>query len=150
MIVNFIAFWVKSTINVSRTENCVSHIITMNIGWQIPQRNQSNQKLFVNRRKGNDTEERNTCYKLYRKRLIDYTIVCWTQVLPRFLIQHKANIKKSWQGIKSIINKRKKLSSQLEIQIQWWCFLGDGKRIANRFNVFSKCWWIFGNRNPAY
>ena len=53
---------VKNTINVFHIENWVSHIISIK---SIKTKN----KLFVNRNKGNDTEERNACYKAYRNRL---------------------------------------------------------------------------------
>ena len=52
-------------------------------------------KLFVNRNKGNDTEERNACYKAYPNRLHHILRTAERQYYQDVIKQHKANIKKN-------------------------------------------------------
>ena len=107
-------------------------------------------KLFVNRNKSSITEERNACYKAYRNRLHHLLRIAERQYYQDLILQHKANIKKSWQAIKSIINKRKYFLVNSKFKYNG-DFISDGKIIANRFNTFfRKCWWIIGQWNPVY
>ena len=57
------------------------------------------------------------------------------QYYQDLILQHKANIKKSWQIIKSIINKRKycPVYSKFKYNDD---VISDEKIIANRFNIF--------------
>ena len=50
-------------------------------------------------------------------------------------MQHKDNIKKSWQVIKSIINKRKYCPVNLKFKYNG-DVISDGKTVANKFNTF--------------
>ena len=92
-------------------------------------------KLFVNRNKGSNTEERNACYKAYRNRLHHLLRMAERQYYQDLILQHKANIKKSWQVIKSIINKRKYCPVNSKFKYNG-DVISDGKTIANRFNNF--------------
>ena len=94
-------------------------------------------KLFVNRNKSNDTEERNACYKAYRNRLHHILRTAERQYYQDLIKQHKANIKKSWQVIKSIINKRKYCPVHSKFKYMYnGDVISDGKIIANKFNNF--------------
>ena len=92
-------------------------------------------KLFVNRNKGNDTEERNACYKAYRYRLHHILRTAERQYYQDLIMQHKANIKKSCQVVKSIINKRKYCPVNSKFKYNG-DVISDGKIIANKFNNF--------------
>ena len=57
-------------------------------------------KLFVARNKGDNPEERTACYKAYRNRLHHLLRTAERQYYQDLIMQHKDNIKKSWQVIK--------------------------------------------------
>ena len=124
--------------NVFHIENWARHIITINLGSQIPisESIKTKNKLFVNPNKGSNTEERNACYKAYRNRLHHLLRMTERQYYQDLILQHKANIKKSWQVIKSIINKRKYCPVNSKFKYNG-DVISDGKIIANRFNMFS-------------
>ena len=60
-------------------------------------------KLYINRNKANAPGGSNDRYRMYRNKL-NHILRKYYQDL---LIEHKTNVKKSWQIIKGIINKRK-------------------------------------------
>ena len=92
-------------------------------------------KLFVARNKGNNSEERTACYKAYRNRLHHLLRTAERQYYQDLIMQHKDNIKKSWQVIKSIINKRKYCPVNLKFKYNG-DVISDGKTVANKFNKF--------------
>ena len=63
-------------------------------------------KLYILQKKQND-DERVLCYKEYRNKLNQLIRSAEIKHYHDLLIKHKSNIKKSWQIIKSVINKRK-------------------------------------------
>ena len=92
-------------------------------------------KLFVARNKGNNSEERTAGYKAYRNRLHHLLRTAERQYYQDLIMQHKDNIKKSWQVIKSIINKRKYCPVNLKFKYNG-DVISDGKTVANKFNKF--------------
>ena len=64
-------------------------------------------KLYVSRNRGNETERRIFHYKTYRNKLHHLLRAAERQYYQDLLTEHKSNLKKSWQVIKMIINKRK-------------------------------------------
>ena len=63
--------------------------------------------LYVSRNRGDDPEQRIAHYKAYRNKLYHLLKAAERQHYQDLLIVHKSNLKKSWQVIKMIINKRK-------------------------------------------
>ena len=63
-------------------------------------------KLYVVQKKQND-KEKVIYYKKYRNKLNQLIRSAERKHYHDLLIEHKSNIKKSWQIIKSVINKRK-------------------------------------------
>ena len=92
-------------------------------------------KLFVARNKGNNSEERTACYKAYRNRLHHLLRTAERQYYQDLIMQHKDNIKKSWQVIKSIINKRKYCPVNLKFKYNG-DVISDRKTVANKFDNF--------------
>ena len=92
-------------------------------------------KLSVDRNKSTNTEEKNTSNKAYRKWLHHLLHMDERQYYQDLILRHKANIKKSWQVINSIINKRKYCPVNSKFQYNG-DVISDGKIIANRFNNF--------------
>ena len=64
-------------------------------------------RLYAYRNKGNHIQEKNLNYKRYRNRLHHLMKVAERKYYQDLLVEHKSNIKKSWQIIKMVINKRK-------------------------------------------
>ena len=91
-------------------------------------------KLYVIQKKQND-KEKVIYYKKYRNKLNQLIRSAERKHYHDLLIEHKSNIKKSWQIIKSVINKRKyKLPSK-----KFHCngsIIDDGNMISNKFNDF--------------
>ena len=92
-------------------------------------------KLFVKWNKGSNIEERNACYKTYRNGLHHLLRMAERQYYQDWILQHKANIKKSCQVIKSIINKRKYCPANSIFKYNGYV-IRDGKIIAKRFYKF--------------
>ena len=64
-------------------------------------------KLYKNRNKGSNHEERLAHYKTYRNKLNHILRAAERKHFKDQILEHKANLKKSWQIIKMVINKRK-------------------------------------------
>ena len=64
-------------------------------------------KLFVNTNKGDDIQQKNVYYKIYRNKLNHLMRTAERNHYQDLIIQHKSIAKKSWQIIKLIIDKRK-------------------------------------------
>ena len=92
-------------------------------------------KLYVNRNKGPNPTERDLYYKKYRNRLNHVLRAAERKYLGDLIIRHKSNLKKTWQIMKSVINKNKykpvygKFNHNGKV-------IDNGKDIANRFNDF--------------
>ena len=79
--------------------------------------------------------KRNAYYKAYRNRLHHILRTADCQYYQDLIKQHKANIKKSWQVIKSIINKQTYCPVNSKFKYNG-DVISDGKIIANIFNIF--------------
>ena len=91
-------------------------------------------KLFVStKRHGNDNMI--PFYKRYRNKLNQLLRCAERKHYHDLLNEHKSNIRKSWQIIKSIINKRKytPISNKFKDNDK---VISDGYIIANKFNNF--------------
>ena len=64
-------------------------------------------KLYVDRYKGTNCNERCKIYKAYRNKLNHLLRSAERKHYQDLLNEHRSNVKKSWQIIKSVINKRK-------------------------------------------
>ena len=64
-------------------------------------------KLYINQHKGNNTAEKTLYYKRFRNRLNHTLKTVERKYYRDLLCENKCNLKKSWQILKSIINKRK-------------------------------------------
>ena len=96
-------------------------------------------KLYVSRNKGSDIEQKVEFSKTYRNRLNHILRSAERKYYQDILIQHKANMKKSMNVIKMVINKRKYRQCCTKF-VSNGKTMEDGKVIANKFNDFSfKC-----------
>ena len=91
--------------------------------------------MHINRYKVNNSVEKNVYYKAYRNRLHHILRTAERQYYQDLIIKHKNNVKKSWQVIKSIINKRKYCPVNTKFKYNDG-EITDGKLIANKFNIF--------------
>ena len=92
-------------------------------------------KLYINRYKGIDHNKKCEKYKAYRNKLNHLLRSAERKHYQDLLNEHRCNIKKSWQIIKTVINKRKHNA----VCTKFKCndiTITDGKDIANRFNNF--------------
>ena len=82
-----------------------------------------------------DTEEKNKYYKKYRNKLHHLIKSAERKYYQELLLKHKPNVKKAWNIIKMVINKRK----QRQISNRFKCngkTIEDENLIANKFNDF--------------
>ena len=91
-------------------------------------------KLFVLLKKSND-EEKVSYYKKYRNKLNQIIRSAERKHYHDLLQEHKSNLKKSWQVIKSVINKRKYSPISTKFKAND-AIINDGDVIANKFNNF--------------
>ena len=92
-------------------------------------------KLYINRHKGIDHNKKYEKYKAYRNKLNHLLRSAERKHYQDLLNEHRCNIKKLWQIIKAVINKRKHKA----VCTKFKCndiTITDGKDIANRFNNF--------------
>ena len=92
-------------------------------------------KLYVSRNRGDDPEQRIAHYKAYRSKLHHILKAAERQHYQDLLMVHKSNLKKSWQVIKMIINKRKCSPTCSKFNYNG-SVIEDGNIIANKFNDF--------------
>ena len=92
-------------------------------------------KLYKNRNKGSNHEERLARYKRYRNKLNHILRAAERKHFKDQILEHKANLKKSWQIIKMVINKRKYKRPCAEFKYNGKT-IKDGVEISNRFNDF--------------
>ena len=92
-------------------------------------------KLYINRNKGDNKEARLRWYKQYRNILNHIWRMTERKYYQHLSSEHKFNVKKSWQVIKTVINKRK----YTHINTKFKCndkIAEDGQVISNKFNNF--------------
>ena len=92
-------------------------------------------KLYIDRYKGTNCNEKCKIYKAYRNKLNHLLRSAERKHYQDLLNEHRSNVKKSWQIIKSVINKRK----HNPLCTKFKCndtIITDGNDIANRFNNF--------------
>ena len=92
-------------------------------------------KLYINRNKGDNKEARLRWYKQYHNKLNHILRMTERKYYQDLLSEHKSNVKKSWQVIKTVINKRK----YKPINTKFKCndkITKDGQVISDKFNNF--------------
>ena len=92
-------------------------------------------KLYVSRNRGDDPEQRIAHYKAYRSKLHHILKAAERQHYQDLLMVHKSNLKKSWQVIKMIINKRKCSPTCSKFNYNG-SVIEDGNIIVNKFTDF--------------
>ena len=92
-------------------------------------------KLYINKNKGDNKEEKLTFYKLFRNILNDILRITERKYYQDLLSEHQSNVKKSWQVIETIINKRKYKAVNTKFQCND-TITEDGQVISNKFNNF--------------
>ena len=91
-------------------------------------------KLYVkSKRSGNS--EKVSYYKKYRNKLNQLIRSAERKHFHDVLLEHKSNLKKSWQVIKTVINKRKYTPVNTKFKVNG-ATTNDGNVIANKFNSF--------------
>ena len=91
-------------------------------------------KLYV-KSKRSDNVEQVTFYKQYRNKLNQLIRTAERKHFHDILLEHKSDLKKSWQVIKSVINKRKYTPINTKFKVNG-ATTNDGNVIANKFNNF--------------
>ena len=100
-------------------------------------------KLYVKSRRSSGSENV-SFYKKYRNKLNQLIRSAERKHFHDVLLEHKSNLKKSWQVIKTVINKRKYTPVNTKFKVNG-ATTNDGNVIANKFNTFfCKCWHCFG------
>ena len=112
------------------------NITEINRGCQLHSRNQSNEKIsymLIVKKCGDPVLQ--CYYKKYRNKLNQLIKTAERKHYHDLLIEHKSNIKKSWQIIKFVINKRKYKMPCTKCKSNG-TIIDDGIDIANKFNNF--------------
>ena len=92
-------------------------------------------KLYINRNKGSNPVLQWQNYRMYRNKLNHLIRKAERKYYQDMLLENKSNLKKSWQILKGIINKRKYRSAVQEFDSNG-TIIKDGEQIANKFNKF--------------
>ena len=92
-------------------------------------------ELYIIRNKGNTSDESNERYRMYRNKFNHIFRSAERKYYQDLLIEHKANVKKSWQIIKGIINKRKYRINNAKFNHNG-ASIDDGKLVADQFNKY--------------
>ena len=92
-------------------------------------------KLYINRNKGVNMNEQRSKYKTYRNRLNYLIRTAERQYYQDQISKHKSNLEKSWQIIKTIINKSKYRPSASEFNCNG-ITITNGRHISDKFNKF--------------
>ena len=74
-------------------------------------------------------------YKTYRNRIVNLIRISKKQYFADFFHEHHSNLKKTWDGIRDLINVSKKSSTKISKLIQDRTFT-DNSDIANKMNDF--------------
>ena len=89
----------------------------------------------MNRHKGNNPDERCAQYKIYRNKLHYLLRAAERRHYQNLLYEHKSNVKKSWQILKMVINKKK----TSPVCTKFKCndgIINDKNEISDKFNKF--------------
>ena len=89
----------------------------------------------MNRKWGDNKEEKLAFYKHYRNKLNHTLRITEKRYYQDLLTEHQSNVKKSWQVIKTIINKRKYKPINTKFKSNE-TITEDGQVISNKFNKF--------------
>ena len=92
-------------------------------------------KLYIIRNKANAPVGSNERYSMYRNKLNHILRSAERKYYQDLLIEHKTNVKKSWQIIKGIINKRKYRLNNTKFKHNG-AIIEDGKLVADKFNKY--------------
>ena len=90
--------------------------------------------LYIKSKKSGDSEKV-TFYKKYRNKLNQLIRSAERKHFHDILLEHRSNLKKSWQVIKAVINKRKYTPVNTKFKVNG-ATTNDGNVIANKFNSF--------------
>ena len=90
-------------------------------------------KLYINKNKGSNPALQWQNYKTYRNKLNHLIRKAERNYYQDILLESKSNLKKSWQILKGIINKRKYRPPVQEFDSNG-IIIKDGEQIANKFN----------------
>ena len=75
-------------------------------------------------------------YRTYRNQIVNLKRICKEDYFKNFFMQNRINSKKVWDGIRTLINtKKRKSSNQINLNINDKT-ITDETQIANHFNVF--------------
>ena len=91
-------------------------------------------KLHIRSTKSGDSEKV-TFYRKYRNKLNQLIRSAERKHFHDILLEHKSNLKKSWQVIKAVINKRKYTPVNTKFKVNG-ATTNDGNVIAKKFNSF--------------
>ena len=91
-------------------------------------------ELYVKSKRSNG-DENVSFYKKYRNKLNQLIPTAERKHFHDILLEHKSNLKKSWQVIKAVINKRKYTPVNSKYKVNGTT-TNDGNVIANKFNTF--------------
>ena len=92
-------------------------------------------KLYINRNKGSNPVLQWQNYRMYPNKLNHLIRKAERKYYQDMLLENKSNLKKSWQILKGIINKRKYRSAVQEFDSNG-TIIKDGEQIPNKFNKF--------------
>ena len=92
-------------------------------------------KLYIIRNKANAPDGSNERYRMYRNKLNHILRSAERKYYQDLLIEHKTTVKKSWQTIKGIINKRKYRLNNTKLKHNG-AIIEDGKLVADKFNKY--------------
>ena len=109
LTVNLIKLYLRNTISVFHIEK-INKPYYNNKPWLTNAMKESikmKNKLYIIRNKSNAPDGSNERYRMYRNKLNHILRSAERKYYQDLLIEHKTNVKKSWQIIKGIINKRK-------------------------------------------
>ena len=91
-------------------------------------------KLYVKSKRSSGSENV-SFYEKYRKKLSQLIRSAERKHFHDVLLEHKSNLKKSWQVIKTVINKRKYTPVNTKFKVNG-ATTNDGNVIGNKFNIF--------------
>ena len=91
-------------------------------------------KLYVKSKRSSGSENV-SFYKKYRNKLNQLIQSAERKHFHDVLFEHKSNLKKSWQVIKTVINKRKYTPVNTKFKVNG-ATTNDGSVIANKFNTY--------------
>ena len=90
-------------------------------------------KLYVKSKRSNE-DENVSFYKKYRSKLNQLIRTAERKHFHDILLEHKSNLRKSWQVIKAVINKRKYTPVNYKFKVNGTT-TNEGNVIANKFNT---------------